>query len=328
MPTNNQEQGLICAYRLSSENAWHALSWQEISDTESLDSSLTWIHLHLSEQAGDWLSQKSGLDPMIAADLMDEDNQPRLINRTDGLFLTLRGVNLNPGADPEDMVFLNIWADSKQIITIRSHRLQALADVRRSIDTGIGMPHTIGGFLVRIMHNVVTNMDPVLTRLDDKLDQLEEETLSSADTSLGARLSALRQDILLLRRHIAPQRRVFGEIQQIHGNWFSKNHRRTLQEVVARVQQDVDELDSYRDRALLVQDELNRQSDQKMNATMYRLTVITGIFLPLSFLTGLLGINVGGMPGVENPMAFWLVVGVSVLLGVGGVILARVMKWF
>ncbi|MEM1194316.1 MAG: CorA family divalent cation transporter, partial [Pseudomonadota bacterium] len=82
-----------------------------------------------------------------------------------------------------------------------------------------------------------------------------------------------------------------------------------------------------KESALVLQDDLNNRAAQETNKTMYMLSIVAAIFLPLGFLTGLLGINVGGMPGVDTPTAFWVVV--VLLIGVMALqyYLFKKLKW-
>jgi zinc transporter len=78
---------------------------------------------------------------------------------------------------------------------------------------------------------------------------------------------------------------------------------------------------------MVLQDQLTDQRAEEMNRNMMVLSVVAAIFLPLGFLTGLFGINVGGMPGVDNPVAFWLVAAGCGLIGLALLILFRMKKW-
>jgi len=93
--------------------------------------------------------------------------------------------------------------------------------------------------------------------------------------------------------------------------------RMRLRETSDRTTRYVEDLDAIRDRAMVTQEELNNRLAEQMNKTMYVLSIVAGIFLPLGLLTGLLGINVGGIPGTENKWAFTIFC--FILLGVAGV---------
>ena len=100
-----------------------------------------------------------------------------------------------------------------------------------------------------------------------------------------------------------------------------------LRESADRVTRYVEDLDSARERAAVIRDELEGRLAEQMNKTMYVLSIVAAIFLPLGLLTGLLGINVGGIPGAENPLAFWEVCLLLVFVGVLQALLFWKMKW-
>jgi len=100
-----------------------------------------------------------------------------------------------------------------------------------------------------------------------------------------------------------------------------------LREVADRVTRMTEDIDAVRERAMVLQDQLTDQRAEEMNRNMMVLSVVAAIFLPLGFLTGLFGINVGGMPGVESPVAFWFVVAACGVIGIVLLALFRMKKW-
>jgi zinc transporter len=100
-----------------------------------------------------------------------------------------------------------------------------------------------------------------------------------------------------------------------------------LREIADRTTRYVEDLDSARDRAAVTQDELNSRLSERMNKTMYVLSIVAGIFLPLGLLTGLLGINVGGIPGTQSPFAFLIVCALLVLVAILQAVLFKRMRW-
>jgi zinc transporter len=88
--------------------------------------------------------------------------------------------------------------------------------------------------------------------------------------------------------------------------WLSDRERMRLREIADRTTRYVEDLDAIRDRAIVTQEELTNRLTEQMNKTMYILSIVAGIFLPLGLLTGLLGINLGGIPGADCPFAFTL----------------------
>ena len=100
-----------------------------------------------------------------------------------------------------------------------------------------------------------------------------------------------------------------------------------LREISDSTTRYVEDLDAIRDRATVTQEELNGRMAEQMNRTMYVLSIVAGIFLPLGLLTGLLGINVGGIPGTENRWAFTIFCSLLLIIAVAQVWLFKRMKW-
>ena len=101
-----------------------------------------------------------------------------------------------------------------------------------------------------------------------------------------------------------------------------------MQESLDRVTRYVEDLDSIRERAQIVKDELSNALSDRLNKNLYILSVISAIFLPLGFFTGLMGINIGGMPGVDNSNAFWIFSGILVVMVAIQISIFKLLKWF
>jgi zinc transporter len=127
-----ENDGLICAYLLDGRGGGRAIGWTEIASWQPQDG-LLWVHLdRAGSEARRWLQEVSGLDPVIAGALLAEEVRPRELRVEDALLVVLRGVNLNPGADPEDMVGIRIWLEPTRVVTVRHRRLMAVTDLREA----------------------------------------------------------------------------------------------------------------------------------------------------------------------------------------------------
>ncbi len=108
---------------------------------------------------------------------------------------------------------------------------------------------------------------------------------------------------------------------------FDVARRGRLREVSDRTMPHVEDLDAVRDRTAVLQDELTTQMSEQMNRTMYLLTVVATVMLPLGFVTGLLGVNVAGIPGANSPWAFGALCAILVLLVAFEVVILRRLRW-
>lgn len=291
----------------------------EPASPEQLSNMDGWVWLHLDLTHADsrrWLVEGAQLDPLIVEALSAEETRPRSTDFGAGLLVILRAVNLNPGAEPDDMIAARIWIDEKRVITLRAERLMAMQDVRDDIAAG-NSPTAPGGLLVAIVRRLVDRMGPVLDAVDDAVAEIEEDVLAGPSQKLRANLSRLRRQAINLRRFLAPQREALTRLQAERTPLLGDADRSRLREIQDRLSRYIEELDSARDRAAVTQEELTGRISDQMNRNMYVLSLVAGIFLPLGLLTGLLGINVGGIPGEGDGSAFAIVCAILLITGLG-----------
>ncbi len=327
----NSESGLITAWVFDGKGGGRETDWQGVNSWQAGDGPL-WVHLDRKDESTvDWLLNNSGLNVTTAEALLEEETRPRFFSDDDGLLVILRGVNQNPGSNPEDMVGLRIWIEENRVITVRMRKLMSIQDIRDQLSTGKG-PKTPGGFLVSVADRLVSRMAPVIEELENQLDDLEaglDETEHKVSRQI---IRSLRIKAIVLRRYLAPQRDVLIYLslesdEEDGADWLNARQRRRLHEVADRTTRLVEELDEVRERASILQDELITRLSESMGRITYVLTVVAAIMLPLSFITGLLGINVGGIPGTDNPWSFLIVCIGLVLLGGLTFWLFRQKKW-
>lgn len=323
MDINN---GLIAAYILDGKGGGRAIEWQEINNW-SEDDGILWVHLDYTTASGEkWLKDESGLDELVISALTSEDPRPRSAVMKDGLLVALRGVNMNPGADPEDMVSIRLWINGNRIISTRRRKLLSIVTLKEAIEQGNG-PTTTGDFLVDLSSRLVDRMADVVDGIENKADLLEEQVLSVQGHQLRPIISELRREAISLRRYLAPQREAMSRLYNERVPWLNDMDRLRLREVADSTMRYIEDLDSARERAIVIQEELMSRISEQMDKRMYVLSIVAAIFLPLGFLTGLLGINVGGIPGAEYKESFIIFCGVLVLVSSLQIYIFKKMKW-
>lgn len=322
----SEQDGLICAFVMDGQGGGRPVGWPEI-ETWRPEDGLLWLHFdHTGSAVQTWLDQKSGIDPIIVRTMVQEEVRPRVLSGTDALLVVLRGVNLNPGEDPEDMVGVKLWLEPGRIITLRHRRLMAVNDVRERVERGRG-PRSVGDFLVAVVEQLVERMGPVIVDLEDLVDRLEEQILTAQSSSLRAQLGQIRRQAILIRRYLAPQRDAMSRLPLEDASWLNDMQRAHLREMGDRTLRYLEDLEAARDRAAVIQEELSSRLADQMNRTMYVLTVVAAVLLPPSLITGLFGINVGGMPWVESGWGFGMIVVAMVILGVIEVVVLKRLNW-
>lgn len=318
---------ILFAYGLDGKGGGTALAVQDIEQQLAQKHS-TWVHLDANHpDTRTWVETKmADLDSSIVEALLADETRPRMSQFNDGLLLILRGVNLNTNADPEDMVSIRLWVDENRIISLWRRELKAVGDIEEKLKSGFG-PKDTGEFICMLSSRLVERMEPVLTELDDNTDELEERILENAQRSLRKDVIDIRKKAIIYKRYMVPQRDAFNQLGMVSVKWLHGGHKRQLLEIYNHVIRYVEDLDAIRDHAQIAKDELSNSLADKLNKNMYVLSIISAIFLPLSFLTGLLGVNLGGIPGANHARAFWIFSGILVFIVILQIIMFIRLKW-
>ena len=323
------DQALIHGFDVSPEGQVTELSWQDVRENPAPPEGVRrWLHLsRLSVEAKGWLYAKAGVDGFIANGLLQDDSRPRSLEHEGGFLINLRGVNLNEGAEPEDMISLRMWATAPLVITTQARQIRAVGDLVTSFQEG-EPPASSGEVACFLMDRLVARIEPVVTEMDDELSALEDDFLDEGTPAPKAALARFRRTVLALRRYITPQREAITSFIREADDFISAHSKLRLREVHDTITRISEDLDTIRERAIVIHEEIVEQRAEAMNQRLFVLAIISAIFLPLGFLTGLFGINIGGMPGVDSPWAFWTFVAVLMVVTAALLYAFKKMKWY
>ncbi len=290
---------------------------------------VSWIHIHIEGMEDTDAVKKAVpfLDPASIEALCVDDTRPRVENFGSDHLLILRAVNMNPGEEPDDMVSLRIWSDGNNVVSVVRRQVFA---VSRLLNTLSKKPGTVSAneLVVRILTNVVENMREPLANFFDIIDGLEIDFIDDEHKVQQQKLKSIRQSVLALRRYIAPMRTAVGELEDIADEWSDLKLLRQIRQAEDNLTRHLEDIDVARERLQYQQEEILALITDKLNRNMYRLSIVAAVFLPLGFLTGLLGINVAGIPAAEAPMAFWWVVGGCAAIVIGQLAYYKRGGWF
>jgi zinc transporter len=179
-----------------------------------------------------------------------------------------------------------------------------------------------GDFVAVLAQAISTELDPQVADLGDQLDDCEGMLDDGNIYEMRRQIARLRSQAIILRRFVAPDRDALAEMAQLEFAWISKDDRLHLREAADRFARMAEELEAVRERAALLHEQLTDLRAEKIDQRSLAIAVVAFIFLPLTFVTGLLGMNVDGIPFAHATWAFWGVVAFCVLIG------AVVLGWF
>lgn len=300
-------KGIIYGHLFDAAGQVHQVGWSRLK-AWSLEARFMWLHLDRNDRGvRAWLAAEAGLEPAIRDALLAEEPLPHRLVVNDGLLVFLRGVNLNREAGLADLVTARLWIESGRALSLRGPRLQAAQDLHDQI-RGYGQPDSPGDFLVAMVTRLLDWLGVVLEEMEDQLDSLEVDLLDNAlNQDFRSTLRRLRRQSIALRRYIAPQSEVIRSLAYERVSWLSDSQRTRLRDLATRNLRFADDLGAIRERIIVIDEELSVLNSEQINRTVFVLSMVTAIFLPLSFITGLLGINVGGIPGTHSEWGFVVV---------------------
>ena len=285
-----------------------------------------WLHLDYSaESAKAWLRHSPLLPDVVRESLLGDSNRPKLVKVNGGLLLTLRGINHNEGQRPDQMVAIRFFITEQLIVSTRHRRVYAIEQVVRNLRQGLG-PRTTADWLVDVCENLAEQAGNFIDEMMDNIVRLEDEILEHRTPS-RRELVEIRRQLIVLRRYLAPQRDVFSRLANEKISWLEADDLRHLQEIADRMGRWLEDLDASIARTSLLADEINALMTEAMNRRTYIMSLFAMVFLPLSFFTGLLGVNLGGIPGADSPWGF-LNFCLLLLTIAGGILLwLKLRKW-
>lgn len=287
-----------------------------------------WVHIDYQKKENQkWLAEQN-LSPSVLENLLDADTTPRYFKDEKGVLAVMRGINAKTESE-DDMIAVHIWMSKNLLMTLSHRECPSIQQVVDRFITGSG-PTSIQECFVALARQMNSQIEKTLVEIHEEGDSLEDavisETTFKQDSILRHRLSRLRHKIVGLRRYLIPQREMMNKLVQ--DSVFEEQNKLNIQEIARDLTTVVSELDYAKDRSSVIQEELDAQTNIDISRTMYLMSLIMVIFTPLSFLTGLLGANVKGIPFGEHENGFLILSVVLVLFACVQVAIIKKAKWF
>lgn len=252
--------------------------------------------------------------------LMTDPPRPKAIITDKDMVVVLRGINMNDDADKEDMVSVRVWLNDDMMIVSQNNPVKSVDIVQARLQSH----KTPLSVLIDMTDEIFDRIEKHIYELDEKVDEAEDTALQNPDQKQRHQILSFRREIIALRRYLLPQRETIMTMSRSGSKLISAQQREIMTNQYYRAARICDLLDALRERLGLIQEEITAIISDRMNKNMYVLSIISLVFLPLGFITGLFGINVGGMPWVETPLGFAIVCACCLIAA--GFIMA-VMRW-
>jgi zinc transporter len=282
-------------------------------------SGFLWTHL---ESDGDELSVVVRPDiPDVAANaLVASETRPRCERIEQGAIVNLRGPAAVEIDNSDRLVSIRMWARAGKVDSVTRRPLAATAAVTAQMEAGRILDP--GDLVTAYAREISAALDPQVAELGDELDDCESGLESGNKFRLRTAITRIRSEAIAFRRFVAPDRDALTALTAMAFDWLAEDDKLHIREAADRFARMTEELEAVRERSALLHEQLTDLRAEEIDQRSLLISVVAFIFLPLTFITGLLGMNVQGIPDAQDPWAFWEVVILCVLLGIG------VLAWF
>jgi len=265
-----------------------------------------WLHMCIRHpETAQYLVGDEGLDPLAVDAMLREDTRSRILPRPSGVMVLLKAMHQRDGHRPEDMISLRIWIDEMRVITTREADIDAVRELRERLRAGRG-PHTTTEFLSDLIDAHLAETAVEVERLEDVAGTIDTHELAGGDggDATCGRLADLSLTIAGLQRHLAPQRAVFEGLGHLTCPFVTDQDRARWHEAQDQLLRLLESLQALQERLVIVTDQAQRIQDRRTANVGLVLSMAAAAFLPMTFVTGLLGMNVASIPLADRPWTF------------------------
>ncbi|WP_380788306.1 zinc transporter ZntB [Sphingomonas sp. R86521] len=299
----------------------------EVKEALTCDADLVWVHLSTTaEHAQSWLRDEAKLQDYVVDALTATETRPRCEGVGDGAFLNLRGRS-DETLDTSDLLAsVRIWAVKGHVFSVTRKPLIAVAEVEKMVERGeIRDP---GDLIAAFATAITSDLDPDVAGLGDQLDDCEEQLDAERVFELRRTVSKVRVAAIGYKRFLNPQRAALEKLAALPGDWLADDDRLHLAAAADRAARMAEELESIRERSALIHETLTDLRAEQLDTRGLVISIAAMVFLPLTFITGLYGMNVANLPYSQEPWAFDAICGICALLSAGVVVYFVQRHWF
>lgn len=293
--------------------------------------SINWINIDGLSDAS--IIKKVGehfnLHYLLLDDIMNTDHRPKVDEYDDHLFLTMKMLYRMEG-DEIDYEHISFVLGKDFLLSFQEKEGDIFNNLRERIknDTGIFRKRGADYLLYRLVDTIVDSYYTILENVGYKVEALEENISTNPTIEDFRQIQELKKEFIYLRKVVYPLREALNKILKNEYGFIEKNTLKYYSDVYDHVIHLIDSLDTYKDLTSTLMDLYMNTINYKMNEVMKLLTIITTIFIPLSFVAGIYGMNFENMPELTWHYGYYEVLGIMGIIFIGMIFYFRFKKWF
>ncbi len=309
--------GLICGFQFAASGQGvsigteQALQW--LAQTHgSAAGGFVWLHFNLAHTASEkWLRAQVQLSDVFYESLKDGSRSTRVEIDDDTLVAVVNDVNYDFAFEPTDISTMCLSVGPRLVISARLQPLRSIDRLRDAVRKGTLLRSSVA-LLVHLMHDQGDVLVNIVRATTSRVDGIEDHLLSGRLERKRANLSSLRRLLVRLQRLLAPEPAALFRLLKMPPDWIREDDLDDLRQSTEEFNVALSDMAALQERIKLLQEEIAGRVAEANNRSLFVLTIVTVLALPINIIAGLLGMNVGGIPLADHPHGFWVVVAVII----------------
>ncbi|MFZ6768909.1 transporter [Undibacterium sp. Di26W] len=311
----SDQSGLICGYIFARDQPGKpmqtkdAVEWLQ-SRHSARDDSFIWLHFNLSNVAAEkWLHEYADLPEEFYETLHEGSRSTRIEHADHSLIAVVNDVLHDFAFEASDIATLWLNVTGTLMISARRKPLQSVDRLRNAVNQGehFASPTELLTHLLRDQADVLIG---IVRTVIKKIDDIEDHLLADRLNHKRANLGELRRVLVRLQRLLAPEPAALFRLLQRPPVWVAERDVQELRQSTEEFAVVLSDMASLQERIKLLQEEIAASVNEQNNRSLFVLTIVTVLALPINIIAGLLGMNVGGIPLAQHEDGFWIVVAI------------------
>jgi len=269
------------------------------------------------------------IHPLVLEDILNVNQRPKIEDFGEYIFIVLKMIKFNKDKNKPEAEQISIIFSKNFIITFSESKGDAFNVIKQRLKNKEGLIRGRGtDYLVYVFIDIIIDFYfSILEKIGEEAEELEEQLLTNANLEKHHSIHHLKKDLFLLRKSAWPLREIINYLEKTESNLINKSSILYFRDIYDHTIQLIDTIETYREMATGLLDIYLSVANNKMNEVMKTLTIISTIFIPLTFITGLYGMNFKYMPELKEPLAYPIVLFVMVAIIVAMIFYFKKKKW-
>jgi magnesium transporter len=294
--------------------------------------SVSWVNIdgiHESE-----IIEKIGkiynLHPLLLEDIMNTDQRPKMESYDDYLFIVLKMLFYDEREETTTMEQISIALGTNYVLSFQERESTIFDPLLEHLKNDKGRIRKMGAdyLLYSIIDAIIDNYFIILEKLGERIDDLEVQLVTSAKTETLKSIQKLKKEMIFLRRSVWPLREVINSMERGESTLIQSSTYVYLRDIYDHTIQAIDTIETYRDMLSGMLDIYLSSVSYRLNEIMKVLTIVSTIFIPLTFIVGLYGMNFEYMPELKSPWGYPSVLALMLAISVFMIYFFKRKKWF